>query len=410
MGPAPAADRVAGVTGDGASPPLPQDQALAAFARALDDHGFAGEVWDAGWRLAYLSNEYRALVNAGRPLAEMSGLGEHFVSREMSAVREAWPAGPTFESLRTALRGFGAFILHDTPGGLAALRETADPRLLEVLETLTPEPPPAAWGTRVDVRFGNSTLGNDALMFPLTGAEGAPAGFGVVVKPEMRAAVLGMLALGDARLFERMSGLLEPARRPAAVLFADLENSTPLARRLATPAYFAVIRRIASGSDRAVVDAGGIVGKHVGDGVTAFFLADEAGSESAAARGCIEAMRGIRAAALRAAERSDLDPAEVTIRFGLHWGATLYVGRLMTSGRAEVTALGDEVNEGARLEACATGGRALASKALMERLDPGDAAALDIDPAQLSYTSLADLPTATDKARRDAPAIAVCSI
>lgn len=383
---------------------------LAVFARALDDQGFAGEVWDAGWRLAYLSEEYRTLVNAGRPLAEITGLGEHLLSREMVAVREAWPAGPTFESFRAALRGFGPYILHGTPGGLAALRAGTDPRLLNVLETLAPQPPPAAWGTRVDVRFGRRTLGNDVLMFPLNGAEGAPAGFGVIVKPEMRAAVLGMLALGDARLFERMSGLLEPARRPAAVLFADLENSTPLAKRLATPAYFALIRRIASGSDQAVVDAGGIVGKHVGDGVTAFFLADEAGSESAAARACIEAMRGIRAAALCAAERSQLDPAEVTIRFGLHWGGTLYVGRLMTSGRAEVTALGDEVNEGARLEACATGGIALASKALIERLDTGDAAALDIDPGQLSYTSLADLPTATEKARRDAPAIAVCSI
>jgi class 3 adenylate cyclase len=48
------------------------------------------------------------------------------------------------------------------------------------------------------------------------------------------------------------------------------------------------------------------------------------------------------------------------LRFGLHWGATLFVGQILTSGRSEVTALGDQVNEGARIEACATGGRALA--------------------------------------------------
>ena len=30
---------------------------------------------------------------------------------------------------------------------------------------------------------------------------------------------------------------------------------------------------------------------------------------------------------------------------GLHWGSTLYVGQIATSGRSEVTALGDEVNE-----------------------------------------------------------------
>jgi hypothetical protein len=52
----------------------------------------------------------------------------------------------------------------------------------------------------------------------------------------------------------------------------------------------------------------------------------------------------------------------------------------------------------------------LASKSLTENLAPADAAALDIDPDHLTYATLADLPTATDKARRDAPAIAVCEL
>ena len=391
--------------------PLPREPALAAFARVLDEHGFAGEVWDAGWRLVYLSSEYRGMIAAtGPPVADL-GLGEHVTSQALIAARDSWPAGPVFESLRESLRAYGAYILATTPGGLDALREIADPRLLEVLESLAPEPPPAVFAFRLDIKLGRSgAVGNDALIVTLREADGTLAGFGVLIKPEMRATVLAMLALGDVRLFEQMAGLLTPARRPAAVLFADLEHSTPLAKRLATPAYFALIRRIASGSDRAVVDAGGIVGKHVGDGVTAFFLADEIGSESAAARRCIEAMRGIRLAAAGAAERSGLDPSEVTMRFGLHWGATLYVGRLMTSGRAEVTALGDEVNAGARIEACATGGRALASKDLVERLHPDDAAALGLRLEALTYTPLADVPTATEKARRDAPLLAVCEV
>jgi class 3 adenylate cyclase len=98
------------------------------------------------------------------------------------------------------------------------------------------------------------------------------------------------------------------------------------------------------------------------------------------------------------------------LRFGLHWGSKLYVGAVTTGGRAEVTALGDEVNEAARIEACATGGRALASKDLLERLDAGDAAALELDPDHTAYTALSELPTATEKARRDAPAVAVCDI
>lgn len=75
-----------------------------------------------------------------------------------------------------------------------------------------------------------------------------------------------------------------------------------------------------------------------------------------------------------------------------------------------MTALGDEVNEAARIEACASGGRMLASKNLIERLDPDGAAALGINPDRLPYTPLADLPTATEKARHNAPAIAFCEL
>ena len=45
--------------------------------------------------------------------------------------------------------------------------------------------------------------------------------------------------------------------------------------------------------------------------------------------------------------RSDVAPGDVVLRFGLHWGSTLYVGNISTRGRTEVTALGDEVNEAA---------------------------------------------------------------
>ena len=98
------------------------------------------------------------------------------------------------------------------------------------------------------------------------------------------------------------------------------------------------------------------------------------------------------------------------MRFGLHWGATLYVGRILTAGRSEVTALGDEVNETARIEACATGGRTLASKSLIERLNPTDAESIEIDPSRTTYMPLAELTTATTRPARDAPSIAVCEV
>jgi class 3 adenylate cyclase len=110
------------------------------------------------------------------------------------------------------------------------------------------------------------------------------------------------------------------------------------------------------------------------------------------------------------AQRSEIAESELSLRFGLHWGATLYMGRITTRGRSEVTALGDEMNETARIEACATGGLVLASKSLIERLNQADADTVGLDNRHLTYTPLAELATATDKARRDAPAIAVCQI
>jgi class 3 adenylate cyclase len=108
--------------------------------------------------------------------------------------------------------------------------------------------------------------------------------------------------------------------------------------------------------------------------------------------------------------RSDISDPDITLRFGLHWGGTLFIGQITTRGRSEVTALGDEVNATARIEACATGGRTLASKDLIERLSRDDATAVGIDRSKSAYIPLGELPTATEKARRDAPAIAVSEV
>lgn len=230
-------------------------------------------------------------------------------------------------------------------------------------------------------------------------------------KPLAGMAMLVTLAgLGDPRHVARMQGVARAGRRPAAMLFADLEASSRLARRLPTAEYFALGRRLVRAADECVIEAGGLVGRHAGDGVVAFFLAEHAGSESAAARACIATARALRTRMADVAARGGLAREDAVLRFGLHWGSTVFVGQVVTGGRSEVNALGDEVNETARIEACATGGRALASKDLVERLEPGDAAALHLDPDHVGYTALADLVTATEKARRDAPAIAVCEI
>jgi class 3 adenylate cyclase len=233
----------------------------------------------------------------------------------------------------------------------------------------------------------------------------------MLFRPAVRMNVLGTMALErDPGHLDRQRTVARAERRPAAILFADLEGSSALARTLSTSSYFATGRRIVRATDRCVVDAGGLVGRHVGDGVVAFFPVEVFVSESAAAAACVRAARRIEESIPEVASRCGLSSEQLVMRFGLHWGSTIYMGNIGTVARSEVTALGDEVNEAARIEACASGGRMLASKPLVERLSAAHARDVGIDTDGIAYTQLAELATATDKARRDAPAIAVCEL
>ena len=115
--------------------------------------------------------------------------------------------------------------------------------------------------------------------------DGRFIGIVMQLKPAVGMSTIGAIAsIGDLGHFERMQRVTTAGRRPAAILFADLEGSSSLARRLSTASYFALGRRLVRAADQCVIDAGGLVGRHVGDGVVAFFLVETAGSDSAAAR------------------------------------------------------------------------------------------------------------------------------
>ena len=305
----------------------------------------------------------------------------------------------------------GPFVLFDTAGGRDELRQLVDPVLRDLVDQIEPVELPAAWGhTTLAAKHAGSGARNTVLYLRVRAGDGTVAGTVNLAKPGAgMSQLMAAAAIADLGHLDRMAMVQRPGRRPAAVLMADLEASSPLIRRLSTAQYFAFGRRWVRSADQCIIDHGGIVGRHAGDGVAAFFLAETAGSESAASRACIETARELKAALPDIAARSGLQ-TDVSFRFGLHWAATPYVGRITTAGRTEVTALGDEVNEAARIEASATGGRTIASKVLIERLDPVDAEILGIDPDRAHIHPLADLATATDKARRDAPSIAVCDV
>jgi len=305
----------------------------------------------------------------------------------------------------------GPYALSGTPGGRDELRQVIDPEVADLVDELRPHDVPVMRASRRENRIAGADVRNWGVEIRVNDGQGRMVGVCILIKPEAGMSQLAAAAsTADLAHLERMRVVEHPDRRPAAILMADLEASSPLAVRLSTAQFFGFSRRLVRAEDQCIIDNGGIVGRHAGDGVVGFFLAETAGSESAAARSSITAARKLRATLADTAARSEIPEADLALRFGLHWGSTPYIGRISTAGRTEVTALGAEVNEAARIEACATGGRTLASKLLLERLNEADAEALGLDVRQMTYTPLADLPTASDKARRDAPSIAVCEV
>jgi class 3 adenylate cyclase len=385
---------------------LPEDPRLRALAEAIETHGAIGEVLDRRWRTVYITTELcRMMGFSGEEARSYYAISPIIRNRDHAEVWGTDDAGG-----RLWWDNVAPSILHDVPpdepdfeqifGGLA--------RRARAMEPASPPPPMIPLKQSFPgVAHLEKTWDRDVefLYIRVHDAAGELLGIVNVSRPSVPATLAARLARGDLAMLERMGRLSEPARRPAAILFADLEASGDLSRRLPSRAYFELIRSLTDLIDRAVMEHGGITGKHAGDGASALFVV-EGGAESAMARGAIGAARDIRDGAGGLVEDGG---AEVRINVGLHWGGTLMIGQVSAAGRLEVTALGDEMNEAARIEAVATGGALLGSKPLIERLDAADAAALAIDPDRLSYRPLSELG-ASGKALRDAGAIGVAEL
>ena len=182
------------------------------------------------------------------------------------------------------------------------------------------------------------------------------AGSAIITKPDTPMATIGALtSMSDTGHVERMQLVAKAARRPAAILFADLEGSSPLGEGTCRPPATSrsgvgwSVRRISASLMPRVSSAG-----MWGTGSWRSSSPRPRGPSRPLHAAAIEAARALDLAVAGVAARSGLGPDDVGLRFGLHWGSTLYVGNITTSGRTEVTALGDEVDEAARIEACAT--------------------------------------------------------
>lgn len=392
--------------------PLPTDQLLADMAAAMEQSGHAAWILDPEWNFAYVTDDARAIwTDKAGGLLGSCPIGHHVFSTEALRVGRGWRFGLTTTELwRGLFRSLGGIALTDTPGGRDELRARIDPALHDLVDQVEPIDS-IAGAFRIEAMGIREPIESVMTTVRIRGTDGALHGTVVIGKPAASMSVLGGLVWArDLGHEARMQRFTTADRHPTAILFADIEKSAALVRALPTKAYFNLGRRLVRAADQCVVDQGGVIGRHLGDGVVAYFPAVTSGSDSAAARACIQTAHQLNDQVAEIAMRSEIDPEALSLRFGLHWGSTAFIGNISTSARTEVTALGDEVNEAARLEQSAGRGGLLASKLLIERLNEVDAAAVGIDPGHVSYEQLAELETATPKARRDAPVLAVCHL
>jgi len=147
-----------------------------------------------------------------------------------------------------------------------------------------------------------------------------------------------------------------------ATVFADMRGSTTTAERIGDRAFTELIDRFYRTSSKVLVDANALLGRLAGDQAIGYFVPGMAGPDyaQAALDSAIELLR----ATGHASEEGPWIPLGV----GVHAG-NAYVGVLGEHGGSkEMTALGDDINIGARLADNAGVGEILASLQLAERI------------------------------------------
>jgi adenylate cyclase len=159
-----------------------------------------------------------------------------------------------------------------------------------------------------------------------------------------------------------------------ATVFADMRGSTSTAERIGDRAFTDLINRFYRTSSRVLVKANALLGRLAGDQAIGFFVPGMAGRDYA------QAALDSAVEILRATGHTDEDGPWIPLGVGVHAG-NAYVGLLGEhGGPKELTALGDDINVGARLADNAGVGEILISLQL--------AARVGLDTADLEHREL----------------------
>ncbi len=399
---------VLGVVGSALMGRLPDDPRLARWAKTLEDLGWSGWIADSNLRLVWTSSESDQFL--GSPTEEEMGYGRHVLEAFM---QEAWLRIATPDSQVQIFQEVVPFIIGEARAQGVEPSGIVPPYLAPLLDQMEPKPIPSVVPTSFE--YADPSGDPDIppyrvhmMLMAIHDERDERIGLMGLAYMAVRPTLVSLLVRGEQAMYERMARLVQPQARQAAILFCDLQGSAELSRKLPTAAYFRLIRRLWTDIDKTIADNYGIVGKHAGDGASAFFLVEDLGSRSAAAAAAIHAARTIHHRS--SVVSKDLLENPCLMRVGLHWGDTIYLGQLVPGGRLDITALGDAVNECARIEECATSDTTLASKELIERLNPDDAAATGIDLDRISYQLVSELPAVSEKAKRDIGSFAVAEL
>jgi adenylate cyclase len=169
---------------------------------------------------------------------------------------------------------------------------------------------------------------------------------------EQRPSVARELGLGALQVWQAMAEAQGRGRGPVEVtiLFTDLVDFSKWALDAGDDAVLALLREVASATERPIEDSGGQVVKRLGDGLMAAF------SEPAAA-----ARAGHEACA--AVGRLEVGGYRPQLRAGLHSGRPRKIGG---------DYVGVDVNIAARVAEAAKGGEVLVSQAARSELEEAD--------------------------------------
>lgn len=142
-----------------------------------------------------------------------------------------------------------------------------------------------------------------------------------------------------------------------AVLFADIRDSTGLAKRLGPTAYAETLNRFYATATEVLIRHDATVDKLIGDEVMAFFVPGFAGPSFRQA--AVAAAQDLR----RALGYGGADGPWLPVGIGLETGVA-FVGNVGAEGYVDFTALGDPVNAAAHIQAAARPGEMLVGEAV----------------------------------------------